>query len=150
MAKSEFLRMPSGTWNIISKTDNNKLSIWPFINQPNYREYYFRYNADLLEGNTLLRKKMYEKKDGKLWAVIIFKNNIRWICNYKFSDDDCTFQIECSTLEYINGNQTNKSSSSIKDDTNELIKYLQDNSSSFICIEYYKMRDGCPIKIELI
>ena len=131
-------------WEIINKKNKenkenqNILSISCFGN-PNDATRIL--NKDfLISDPDLLQKTEQKINNGELWAKIIFKN-IKWICRFKWLDDGYTFLIERSTIKFVHDGQTPESSSRVKADTDELIKFLQDKNNHFVCKEGSKMTD---------
>ena len=129
-------------WEITNKNKENRkiLSIRPIIMPPTVPGY----NAHLMPYDLRLLKETEKKvKDGEKWAVITFKNYfiIKRLCKYEWTTDGYIFQMEHSTMKYVNDGQTLESDPSVKTDTDELINFLQDKNNHFVCKEGSKMTD---------
>ena len=125
-------------WKIINKEYPDILSIYALDKHPHYH----MSNLKLLINDSSLCNEIQEKlEDGESWAVITFKYDIKRTFRYEFSDDEHIFWIERSTIKYVYDGQTLESSPSVKGDTDELIKYLQDKNNHFVRKEGSKMTD---------
>ena len=132
-------------WEIINKENQNILWISYFGNPNNTTG---TPNKFFLISDPLLLQETEQKiKNGELWAKIIFKNYIKRICRFKWTNDGHIFLIERSTIKYVYDGQIPESFPSVKADTDELINFLQDKNNHFVCKEGSKKTD---IEIRLV
>ena len=125
-------------WEIFNEENQNILSI-SCLGNPNDSTGIL--NKDFFISDRLLLQETEQKiKNGELWAKIIFENDIKRTCRFKWPNDGSVFQIERSTIKYVYDGQTPESSQSVKNDTEKLINFLQDNNHHFIYKDDFRKR----------